>query len=102
MNGDPHTLLDAGKAAKFGQKIPKPMKEAEIAGYILEHDARNLQLRRRLAERGLDGRSVCWISCRFPAASRQHARQLAQNLRQAGWRQITEQMVRKAAPAECS
>jgi hypothetical protein len=47
--------------------------EAEIDSDILRHDARNLQLKRRLAERGIDFRGERPIICNFrgsqPAAS---------------------------------
>ena len=108
------------------------MKESEIAAYILQHDARNLQLRRRLAERGLDWREQFQTTCRFRAPGRRAATLLAAELYKKGfilvvrlsgtgkntpWQvrarrcqsidtsashEFTEQMVRTAAAFSCS
>jgi hypothetical protein len=56
------------------------MEEAQIATCIFQHDARNLRLKRRLAERGIDWRNQLEITCRFRAASQQQASQLAKEL----------------------
>jgi hypothetical protein len=107
------------------------MKEAEIVTYILQHDARNLRLKRRLAERGIDWRNQCEITCRFQAPDQQHALRLREELSEHGfdsvvpellpgragtWRvhgrlrrsidqasshEFTEQMVRSAAALSC-
>ena len=61
------------------------MKESQIAGYILQHDARNLQLKRRLAERGIDWRTEYQVTCRFRAPGRQQASELASELQQKGF-----------------
>lgn len=61
------------------------MKEKEIAAYILQHDARNLQLKRRLAEQGIDWRTEPRVVCRFRAPSRQQASELARELEQKGF-----------------
>lgn len=61
------------------------MKPAEIASYVLQHDARNLRLKRRLAEQGIDGRGEYQVTCRFRAATRGQASELARELRQKGF-----------------
>jgi Regulator of ribonuclease activity B len=61
------------------------MREAEIAAYILQHDARNLQLKRRLAERGIDWRNEYQITCRFLAPNQQQASRLKEVLLHLGF-----------------
>jgi hypothetical protein len=47
--------------------------EAEIDSDIFRHDARNLQLKRRPAERGIDFRGERPITCNFRAPSQRQA-----------------------------
>ena len=107
------------------------MEEAQIAACVFQHDARNLRLKRRLAERGFDWRNQLAITCRFRAASQQQVSQLAEELsgkgfvslavgpapgRQRSWflrgrvylsldqvasHEFTEEMVRSAAAFSC-
>ena len=107
------------------------MREAELEAYILQHDARNLQLKRRLAERGIDWRNESLVTCRFRAPNQQQASRLQEALLHQGfaaakaepspgkagtWRvqaqvrqsidrsashEFTEQMVRSAAVLSC-
>lgn len=107
------------------------MREADIAGYILQHDARNLRLKRRLAERGIDWRNQYLVTCRFRAPNQQQALRLEEVLltqgfatakaelppgRGGNWRvqaqrwqsidtstshEFTEQIVRSAAAFSC-
>jgi hypothetical protein len=105
------------------------MKEAEIARDIFRHDARNLQLKRRLTERGADCESARQVECRFRAPNQAQAGLLAQELDRRGflvlavapsrwkeWRvaaeimqsisrtashDFTEEMVRSAAALSC-
>ena len=108
------------------------MREAEIAAYILQHDARNLRLKRRLAERGIDWRNEYQVTCSFLAPNQQQASRLEEVLFNQGfaaataepspgkagaWRvqsqvrqsidrsashEFTELMVRSAAALSCS
>ncbi len=59
--------------------------EAEIASEILRHDARNLQLKRRLAERGIDFRGEREITCKFWAPNQRQASLLEQRLIERGF-----------------
>ena len=59
--------------------------EAEIDSDILRHDARNLQLKRRLAERGIDFRGERQITFNFRAANQRQASQLEQELSRRGF-----------------
>ncbi len=63
----------------------QPRTEAEIDSDIFRHDARNLQLKRRLAERGVDFRGERLIICDFRAPSRQQASRLEQALTERGF-----------------
>ena len=67
--------------------------ECEIDGDILRHDARNLQLKRRLAERGIDFRVKRSIDCSFRAPNPRQAFQLEQALVERGF------LVLKISPA---
>ena len=60
------------------------MKEAAIGECILRHDARNLRLKRRLAEHGIDLRGPAGVRCRFLAPSLAQAFLLAAALRRQG------------------
>ncbi len=107
------------------------MKEAETAAYILQHDARNLSLKRRLAERGIDWRNEYLVTCRFLTPNQQQAScleevllnlgfavakaepslgkagnwlvqaQLRQSIDRSASHEFTEQMVRSAAALSC-
>jgi len=59
--------------------------EAKIDGDISRHDARNLQLKRRLAERGIDFRGERPITCNFRAPSQRQASRLEQGLIERGF-----------------
>jgi hypothetical protein len=67
--------------------------ESEIDSDILCHDARNLQLKRRLAERGIDFRGERPIICNFRASNRRQASRLEQALIERGF------LVLKVSPA---
>lgn len=60
------------------------MKQAVILECVLQHDARNLRLKRRLAEHGIDVRDSVGIRCRFLSPSLAQAFVLAAALRQQG------------------
>ncbi len=60
------------------------MKEAAIGECVLRHDARNLRLKRRLAEHGIDARGSVGVRCRFLAPSLAQAFLLAAALRRLG------------------
>ena len=59
--------------------------EAEIDSDIFRHDARNLRLKRRLAERGIDFRGERPITCNFRAPSPRQASRLEQGLIEKGF-----------------
>jgi len=59
--------------------------EAEMESDIFRHDARNLQLRRRLAERGIDLGGERPITCNFRAPSQRQASRLEQGLIERGF-----------------
>jgi len=61
------------------------MKEAAIRACILQHDASNLRLKRRLAEHGIDFRGLSQVCCRFQAGSLAQLFLLAEALRQKGF-----------------
>ncbi len=61
------------------------MNEAEIRRAVFRHDARNLQLKRRLAELGIDFREAHPTTCLFRAPGEPQARQLAQQLQARGF-----------------
>ena len=67
--------------------------EAEIDSDILCHDARNLQLKRRLTERGIDFRGERPIICDFRAPSQRQASRLELALIERGF------LVLKVSPA---
>ena len=67
--------------------------EAEIDSGILRHDARNLQLKRRMAERGVDFRGERPIICNFRAPNQRQASRLEQALIERGF------LVLKVSPA---
>lgn len=97
--------------------------EAEIESGILRHNARNLQFKRRLAERGIDFRGERPIICNFrapnqliergflvtrvsPAGSGDrctwHVRaQVERTIGQAASHEFTEPLVRSAADFSC-
>ncbi|HLK32029.1 MAG TPA: ribonuclease E inhibitor RraB [Terriglobales bacterium] len=75
------------------------MKEAEISGDILRHDARNLQLKRHLAERGIDWRSQCQTVCRFCGPEQQQAAALAGVLRRKGFLVMEPELLPGRSPA---
>lgn len=60
------------------------MKETAIGECVLRHDARNLRLKRRLAEHGIDVRCCAMVRCRFLAPSLAQALLLAADLRRQG------------------
>ncbi len=62
------------------------MGEAEIRRSVFRHDARNLQLKRRLAELGVDFRQAHPTICRFRAPGEPQATQLAHQLEIRGFR----------------
>ncbi len=74
--------------------------EAEIDSEILRHDARNLQLKRRLAERGIDFRGEREIMCNFRAPDRRQASLLEQRLIERGFLavEVSAAVGRKNAP----
>ena len=61
-------------------------QEKRLGEALLRHDARNLQLKRRLVERGVDCRLVSDIDCHFWAPDQAHAGLLAQELLAHGFR----------------
>lgn len=58
------------------------MKKTDLDDWILRHDARNLQLKRRLAERGVDLRDRHRVTCYFRSPDQRQAALLAQALSQ--------------------
>ncbi len=64
------------------------MKEAEIRQSVFRHDARNLQLKRRLAQRGVDFRRAHPTTFLFWAPGEQHGARLAQQLEAGGFRVV--------------
>lgn len=107
------------------------MKETDIAACIFRHDARNLRLRRKLAERGIDWRNECQTACRFLAPDQRQAVLLMEDLNRRGFlsvnsapagdkgswsveahvqqsidrtsgHEFTEEMVRSAAALSCT
>jgi hypothetical protein len=54
------------------------MKEADISACVFRHDARNLRLKRKLAERGIDWRNEYRTACHFLAPNQQQAALLAE------------------------
>jgi hypothetical protein len=65
------------------------MREVEIAAYILQQHACNLQLRRRPAERGIDWRNEYQVTCRFLAPNQQQASRLEELLLNQGFAAVT-------------
>jgi hypothetical protein len=65
--------------------LMRAQPESEIDSDILRHDARNLQLKRRLAERGIDFRGERPIICNFRAPNQRQASQLEQALIERGF-----------------
>jgi hypothetical protein len=65
---------------------PRISREKDLGKTLLRHDARNLQLKRRLVERGVDCRLVSHILCRFSAPDEAQAGLLAEDLRGKGFR----------------
>ena len=61
------------------------MKEAEIAAYILQWDASNLQLKRHLAQRGIDWKDEYPVTCRFLAPNQQQASRVEEFLLNQGF-----------------
>ena len=64
------------------------MKEAEIERCIFSHDARNLQLRRKLAERSVDLRDECRSVCHFLAPNQKQGKLLEQELHARGFLEV--------------
>lgn len=69
------------------------MRKAEIAACIFRHDARNLRLRRKLTERGIDWRNKYQTTCRFLAPDQHQAVLLVEELKRRGFLAVN------AAPA---
>jgi len=61
------------------------MRKAEIAACIFLHDARNLRLKRKLTERGIDWRNEYQTTCRFLAPDRHQAVLLVEDLNRRGF-----------------
>lgn len=59
----------------------------------MRHDARNLQLKRRLAERGVDWRECFQTTCRFLAPNPRQASLLKQALYKGGFTAVEEACV---------
>ncbi len=79
-----------------GAALTPTMTESEIDREILRHDARNLQLKRRLAELGIDFRGRRYITCNFRAPSQAQGRQLERELIEKGFQ------VLDMSPAGCT
>jgi hypothetical protein len=61
------------------------MKEPDIGACIFRHDARNLRLKRKLAERGIDWRNEYRTACRFLAPDQRRAVLLVEDLNKRGF-----------------
>ncbi len=61
------------------------MKEPDIAACVFRHDARNLRLKRKLAERGIDWRNEYQTACRFLAPDERQAVLLVESLNRRGF-----------------
>ena len=64
------------------------MREADIAACIFRHDARNLLLKRKLAERGIDWRNEYQTACRFLAPDQRQAVLLVEDLNRRGFLRV--------------
>jgi regulator of ribonuclease activity B len=64
------------------------MRDADIAACIFRHDARNLRLKRKLAERGIDWRNEYQTTCRFLAPDQRQAILLVEDLNRRGFRTV--------------
>ncbi len=77
------------------------MNEAEIRRNVFRHDARNLHLKRRLAELGVDFREAHPTICRFRAPGEQQASQLARQLEIRGFRVLKMSPARLPKMSAC-